>query len=248
MLGLARLARLSYNPLVMFISLSLSFGAIVSGISAASDDASLSNEIKIFRTTASLIAGLTLSLFIIKGLFDIKQQDKKLHDELLEIGRDYLDPVEEEHGTTQLSTGLAITGMTLSGLSMGLNTIQTVMIVRNIDSPSSATIGPGWLLTGVIVTSASNLLGFVLFNTLGARNVLVLLDKNKVENTILVKLNEELYRKVTELSAKSAGSPGGAAMPFLRAGAGATSNPLLADLPSPTRSEPSEAKDHEPTT
>lgn len=127
----------------------------------------------------------SLSLFIISGLLGIKNQSVTVHDEFDRIDSTALSTAENLYGSTETNKRFADFGMMLSAFSILINIAFAGTSIAKNETKRSALLPKGWILAVFGVSAVANLVGFVLFNILSARNAKLLEKKYAAEIDIL---------------------------------------------------------------
>lgn len=197
------------SRLVIFIAGSLT----CSGIGAGFDDRLAPSD----KTVGFNLAGsILLSAFVYVGLGGIRAESISLYNDLNVLeNKDPLRGAENNYGSKDTSLSLANFGRLIGFISVCVNLAYAVMHLsgKTVDNPVA------WAFSVLVISTLANLIGFVLFNILGARNHQFFVAKHTaldaLKDGLIVDLQQQVRNLVPVAGAEGVFLPGGAISPLV---------------------------------
>ncbi len=168
----------------LYLSILLAFVALGSGGVAtllSLSSSSLSPSAQYAMAVLAALSAAALSGFIIKGLGEIKVGGQALLDAIGLINIAKRAATEAELGSGIRALRLAQTGQVCSGLAIGASGAMLVTTSLRIQTGNVNLLAQEWLMTYALLTSGSNLVGFLLLTLLGARNADIQEKKHELD-------------------------------------------------------------------
>ena len=165
------------------VVLSLGGGGIATLLSLLSAEIPASAQYAVIVLTS--LSAVALSGFIIHGLQGIKARGKELLDIIAPPESAVRAPAELEFGSDLRAFSLAQAAQASALLAVATNGAMLATTAARTAMGNTALLPLGWLVANALLTSGSNLAGFVLFSSLGERNRLLLVKAH--ENELEVK-------------------------------------------------------------
>ncbi len=157
----------------LYLSILLAFVALGSGGVAtllSLSSSSLSPSAQYAMAVLAALSAAALSGFIIKGLEGVKGEGQALLDAIAPVNSRNRVAEEKLFGSGTRASRLAQTGQVFSGLAVGASGAMLVTTSLRIGTGNMNLLPQEWLMVYALLTSGSNLAGFGLLTSLGARN------------------------------------------------------------------------------
>ncbi len=127
------------------------------------------------------LSAVALSGFIIRGLGEIKVGGAELLTKIGPVDSDARSRAEAEVGSGLRAYRLAFAGQAAAILAVVINGVMLATTLARTRTDHAGLLPLAWTVTNALLTSGSNLAGFVLFTTLEVRNGALLSQVHKRE-------------------------------------------------------------------
>ena len=181
---------------IALVVLSLGGGGIATLLSLLGAQLPASTQYAVMVLTS--LSAVALSGFIIKGLGEIKVDGVKLLNNIGPVESKARGNAETNFGSGLRAYRLAQAGQASAILAVASNAAMLATTVARTKTDHAELLSLGWLVANALLTSGSNLAGFILFTTLGARNGCLLAkvhdDESKASKKRISELEEKLIK------------------------------------------------------